>query len=410
MVKMLKDDVNVGFVSASTSIRRGNKKTTIFIIFVLTLIYLNLVFLPSLTQGLVYTFIVTFRDYDFGDIVVEPMEEKPYINDVSNVLAKIESINRVKGVTKRLGSGGSLQYKQKFVPSARILGIVPSREKTVSKYPDIVNQGEFLGELSRDEIMLGAALAGIGESSEISDTLEGVTVGSIVTVRYINGVEREYKVKGIHGTGTGEIDNKDITALVNYKELESVLNISGEDKASSVLIKTSVGEEAEVKNKITAVGVKEDVSTWMEKIEVSIDQGLQSMRAIDVMSTIIGLIVGSALIFIIIYINTLNRKREIGILKAIGISPGSIIVSYIFISLFYVISGVSLGLVSFLAVALYLRTNPLIFFETLKLSPEINVLLLTQSALAMIFMGIVAGFLPSWFVTRQEILDAIWGK
>ncbi|WP_332881539.1 FtsX-like permease family protein [Methanosarcina horonobensis] len=69
------------------------------------------------------------------------------------------------------------------------------------------------------------------------------------------------------------------------------------------------------------------------------------------MSTVVGLIVGAALIFIIIYINTLNRKREIGILKAIGISPGSIIISYFFISLFYVISGVGLGLVLFLAVA-----------------------------------------------------------
>lgn len=67
-----------------------------------------------------------------------------------------------------------------------------------------------------------------------------------------------------------------------------------------------------------------------KKIEVSIDQGLQSMRVIDLMSTVVGLIVGAALIFIIIYINTLNRKREIGILKAIGISPGSIIISYFF--------------------------------------------------------------------------------
>lgn len=407
---MLKDDINVGFVSASTSIRRGNKKTTIFIIFVLTLIYLNLVFLPSLTQGMVYTFILPLRDYELGDVVVEPTGDNAYITDADNVLLKIESINGVEGATKRLGSGGSLQYRQKVVPSARILGVVPSGEEAVSKYPDIVTQGEFLGKLARDEIMLGSALAGIGESSETLDTLEGVTVGSIITVRYSNGVEREYKVKGIHGTGIGEIDSKDVTALVHYQELESVLNMSGEDKASSIIVKTAVGEEDSVKDKIVAVGVKEDVSMWQEKIEVSIDQGLQSMRVIDLMSTIVGLIVGAALIFIIIYINTLNRKREIGILKAIGIGPGSIIISYIFISLFYVTSGVVLGLVLFLTVALYLQANPLIFFDTLELAPEINILLLAQSAFAMIFMGIVAGFLPSWFITRQKILDAIWGK
>ena len=50
-------------------------------------------------------------------------------------------------------------------------------------------------------------------------------------------------------------------------------------------------------------------------------------------------------ILIIVYINVLNRKKEIGILKAVGITPKSIILSYAILSMFYVSLGILVGLV-----------------------------------------------------------------
>ena len=41
------NDIRVGFVGAKSSIKRGNKKTLAFIVFVLALIFVNLVFLDE---------------------------------------------------------------------------------------------------------------------------------------------------------------------------------------------------------------------------------------------------------------------------------------------------------------------------------------------------------------------------
>ncbi len=396
-------DINVGFVSALSSIKRGNKKTSFFIIAVLGLIFMNLVFLPALISGMMNLFVGLVQEYQYGNIVIEPLEDNSYINNADHVLKKVRSLNEVTGAAKRLEAGASLKHNQKVV-GATIKGLVPRDEEDVSSYPYIVSDGEFLGELSRNEIMIGAMLVEGNFGSEIYDNLGDVRVGSLVNVTYANGIERTYKVKGIH-SGTFELT--DLGALVHYKELEDVLGLDGE--ASSIVIRIE-GEEAEVKKKIIDLGVIEEISTWQEKSESLIKQALQTMGMFDIMSRIISLIVGAALIFIIIYINTLNRKREIGILKAIGITPNSIRISYVFISLFYVVLGILLGLIMFFSLALYLQANPLLFYETMEVSPAIEAGMLIKSVLTMAGMSIIAGFIPAWFVTRKDILEAIWGR
>jgi putative ABC transport system permease protein len=122
------------------------------------------------------------------------------------------------------------------------------------------------------------------------------------------------------------------------------------------------------------------------------------------------LIVGASLIFIIIYINTLNKKREIGILKAVGVTKSSIISSYIFISMFYVLMGVFAGLILYFLLMYYFTIKPISFYETITVIPEIQVGLIIKRILTMVGMSAIAGFVPAWLVARQEILKAIWGE
>lgn len=400
-------DIKVGFLSAVSSVKRGNKKTIAFIIFVLSLIFMNLIFLPSLINGMMGMFIGFVQDYAYGNIVIEPAEGNSYINNANSIIEKVRSVNGVKAVAKRLEAGASLIYGEKVV-GVTVQGVVPNEEEEVSLYPYIVSQGEFLGELSRDEIMVGAMIAGTGTGSEIYDNLGEVKVGVFINATYSNGVERVYKVRGIH-EGTFELT--DLNALVHYKELEEILGIKGEEKATSIVIRINhEGEEAEIKKKIIDLGVKEKIFTWQEKADVLIRQATQSIGVFDIMSKIVSLIVGASLIFIVIYINTLNRKREIGILKAVGVSRSSIVISYIFISMFYVTFGIVVGIIIFSLLMLYLYANPIIFYQSIEIVPIIDFGLVLQSILIMIGMAIMAGFLPAWFVAKENILDAIWGR
>ena len=399
------NDIKVGFVSALSSVKRGNKKTLAFIVFVLALIFMNLVFLPSMIGGLSGMF-TDFMQYPYGDIVVEPMGDNSYINNADNVLQKVRAVPDVRAVTKRLDVGASIQYKQKVVGSS-ITGLLPSEEYDVSQYPYIISEGEFLGDLSQDEIIIGAMLVEGYFGSEIYDNLGGIRVGSFVNVTYSNGVVRTYKVKGIM-EGTFELT--DLNALIHYKEIKDVFGLD-ESKATSVVIRLKdTADSAKVKEKIIAVGVNEPVFTSDEKSDAVLRQAMQSIDMINVVSKYVSLIVGAALILIIIYINVLHRKKEIGILKAVGITSRSIVLSYAFISVLYVSLGILAGLVLYFALMYYFTISPVTFYETITIIPEIQGGLIIQSIFTMLGMSIIAGILPAWRVSKESILEAIWGR
>ncbi len=400
------NDIRVGALIAYCSIKRGNKKTLMFIVFVLSLIFLNLVFLPSMIGGLLGMFTGFMQDYPYGDIVIEPTGDNTYINNADNVLKKVRAVEGVRAATKRIDVGASINHKQKVV-GVTITGMLPTEEYDISRYPYIISEGDFLSDLSRDEIIIGAMIAGTGFGSEIYDNLGEVRPGAFVDVTYSNGVKRTYKVKGIM-EGTFEV--VDLNALVHYKEIEDVYGLEGKEATSVVVRVTDQGTEAQIQDKIREVGVNEQVFTWADKSESLIRQAMQSMGAIDVMSKIVSLIVGAALVLIIIYINVLNRKKEIGILKAVGITPRSIVLSYAFLSTFYVSLGIFAGLILYFTLMLYFQANPVIFYETIEISPVIDPVLLIQSIVTMLTLSVIAGILPAWSVSRESILKAIWGR
>jgi putative ABC transport system permease protein len=400
------NDIRVGALIAYCSVKRGNKKTLIFIVFVLSLIFMNLVFLPSMIGGLSGLFTGFMQDYPYGDIVIEPMGDNTYINNADNVLKKVRAVEGVRAGTKRLDVGASINHKQKVV-GVTITGMLPTEEYEISRYPYIISEGDFLSDLSRDEIIIGAMIAGTGFGSEIYDNLGEVRPGAFVDVTYSNGVKRTYKVKGIM---EGKFEVVDLNALVHYKEIEDVYGLEGKEATSVVVRVDRQGTEAQVQDKIREAGVNEQIFTWADKSESLIRQAMQSMGAIDTMSKIVSLIVGAALVLIIIYINVLNRKKEIGILKAVGITPRSIVLSYAFLSTFYVSLGISAGLVLYFSLMFYFQANPVVFYETMEIRPAIDPVLLVQSVVTMLTLSVIAGILPAWSVSRESILKAIWGR
>lgn len=400
------DDIRVGALIAYSSLKRGNKKTLFFIVFVLSLIFINLVFLPSMIGGMSTLMTGFMKDYRYGDIVIEPSENNQYINNSDNILKNIRTINGVKAATKRLEVGASISHKKRIV-GCSITGLLPIEEYEISRYPYIITDGEFLGTLSRNEIIIGAMIAGTGTGAEIYENLGEVKPGSFVNVTYSNGIERTYKVKGIM-TATFEV--VDLNAVINYKELADVYNLTGKEASSIVVRVDEAEDENKIKNKIRSVGVHSDIFTWSDKSEALLKQAMQSIGAMNIMSKLVSLIVGAALIFIIIYINILNRKKEIGILKAIGITPRSIVLSYAFISTFYVSLGIFFGLILYFILMLYFQKNPVTFYETMQISPTIDSILLIQSIVTMMIMSVIAGIIPAWHVSKENILKSIWGR
>jgi len=399
---MLKN-INVSFFLAYKSMRRGNKGTLFLTVMLMSLIFLNLIFLPSIINGIGETMNQNMIDYSYANILIEPKENNLYIDNADNIQKKLNKLNGVAGVAPHYITGATFTYKDEFI-SGVLYSIDPDDEETVTQVYAKLIDGEYLSKADTDEILIGIDSAGIEGVESEERNLGGLKVGDKIDVSYSNGVIKEYRVKGIFRT---EDFLADKYVFITEKEMESVLGL--DNKASEILVKLNQnGNEEQFRTKFVELGINEDIKTWEEKSAGLIEEILSSFVLITLISTVISLVIAVVIIFIVTYINTINKRKQIGILKAVGIDQGVIINSYVIQAFFYCISGIFIGSVLLYVLTSYLFINP-IKFPMGYIRPLVDLQLLIQSMTSLIVVSIIAGYIPSWRTAKEDILKTIWG-
>jgi len=124
----------------------------------------------------------------------------------------------------------------------------------------------------------------------------------------------------------------------------------------------------------------------------------------------IALVVAAITIFIVIFINAVTKRKFIGIMKGIGISPLAIESSYVFQAIFYGVAGSIIGLVlTFFVLKPYFNAYPINF-------PFSDGILVATPVGAMLRVGILmivtlaAGYIPAKIIVRKNTLDSILGR
>lgn len=386
------------------AIERGSKGTLTLTIMIIALIFVNLIFLPSIISGVVETFDAQSINFDIGNLIIEPMEGDQYIGGAKSLQKKIEQIPGIVGTSPRVAAGVTYFYRNHDA-SSTLYGIDPGDERATTKVADHMIEGEYLSDGDTGSIIMGITLAGQEEEEAGGlPTLQGVRVGGSVEVAYPNGETRTYQVKGIYET---QSFNADAAAFVTSQEMSEVLGLH--DQASMILVKTAVdGNEEYYKKEILSYGIQEKVRTFKEKSGGFVDQAVQSFNIINTISTLVSLIITIVVIFIVIFINTVNRRRQIGILKAIGINQQIIINSYVFQVLFMTTVGALVGIALTAGVTTYLTAYPLVFPGG-PVYPVVETPTVMRSVISLFAVSVVAGYIPAWQTAREDILSAIRG-
>ena len=123
----------------------------------------------------------------------------------------------------------------------------------------------------------------------------------------------------------------------------------------------------------------------------------------------IGLVVAGIVMFIVIYINVINKRRQIGILRAIGIKRSVIIFSYLFQALFYAAFGIIFGgLIFGYGIQPYFAFHPL-ELPLGMVSLSIKLITIHNAVLGIFAAAILAGFIPVLSIIMQSIIKAVWG-
>ncbi len=398
------EGLRVSLFLAGRSLRRGNKGTLLLTVTIIALVLVNLVFLPSIVQGVVVSFNRQAIDYNYGNLDVEPREGEVYIPNADGLVSRLERIPGVSAVAARVTSGAAITFETTTL-SRSVTGIDPDDEARVTLTADRMIEGEYLSAGDRGSIVIGRTLA--GEEDERLDQLEslgGARVGDSVTVAYANGQIRRYHVKGIFQTNAVGADS---SAFVTRAEIASVLGL--DDQATQVLIRTvEEGDEDAFRNRLYAFGIQEPIQTWQEKSRGILGDVTESFAIINLISTGVSLVIAIVVIFIVVFINTVNRRRQIGILKAIGIDKGLIVNSYVFQVIFMCLAGSGLGLALLAAVTRLLTVYPL-SFPGGPVYPAVETAQILQSMASLFIVSVIAGYVPAWRTASEEILAAIRG-
>jgi len=104
----------------------------------------------------------------------------------------------------------------------------------------------------------------------------------------------------------------------------------------------------------------------------------------------------------------MNRRRQIGILKAMGIDRGLIVNSYVLQVIFMCLVGTGLGL-AILSVLVYLLNLYPLRIPGGPIYPAIEAEQVLQSMVSLFLVSVVAGFVPAWRTASEDILSAIRG-
>ncbi len=391
---------------AVKSIVRGNYGILLMTVMMMVLVYLNLIFTPSLLEGVIANTNAKLVDTLTGNVAVEPGRDKSTIDNVNALTEDIRKIKGVEAVCARSRIGGEIRSGDEN-GNWDVYGIDPAADKKVFKTSRHLIEGKYLGPEDTGQILLGAQIAGAGKKGiELyGDSLKNVHAGDKVQVRFTNGVKKEFTVKGIFYV---QFIQADLRAYITEKDLQALTG-SKPDTASSVYIRTRAGvKESKVIRDIRRTRDDVRFKTWEDRAGI-IKNMTDSFVIINDILRIVALFVAAITIFIVTYVDLANKRRQIGIQRAIGIGSQAIVASYLIRAAFYAVIGACLAVLVFLYVIVPLEAKYPFHFPQGDVLLAINGKFMARNGVILFLVALVSALVPAERSISMAILDAIWG-
>jgi len=411
-------NLRLAFFLAYKSIIKGNRWTLVLIILVMSLSFANLILTPSILSGVTTAINQAQIDSLYGNIIIDPPADKYYLDSATEIEKAVAQTSGVVGIAPRLNSGALIEYNWQQNSSTQekgqsgnwyVTGIDPRKEVKVTTISNHLIAGSYLEADDTDKVVLGVEIAGGSQAENESFlTLGGVSLGDKVRLTYANSIQRVYTVKGIFKAREIQANN---LAFVTLKEMNSVLdsNISS-DSASQILVRTQTGvDDNQIIADLKTLDINGQIRSW-EAYGGGIGGIVNSFSSIASLIGGIGLLVAGIVMFIVIYINVSHRKRQIGILRAIGINRNVVLTSYLVQALLYASIGIIVGgLLMGYVIKPYFDSHPIelpLGLVSLSIDPS-NI---RNGTIGILLAAILAGIIPVLNITRQSIIKAIWGN
>jgi len=266
-----------------------------------------------------------------------------------------------------------------------------------------IDKGRKLQDSDLKKIVVGYSL------SEDKEDIKGVKIGDKVLIN-----NEKFEIIGILKKEGSLIF--DSVILMNDNVLDDLVNYGNEADMIAVIVKDKDLMDRTKENIEKLMRKRRDVKEGEEDFEVStpesametVNSVLGAVQAFIIIIASISILVGTLGIVNTMTTSVLERKKEIGIMKAIGATNMQIFLQFFFESgmlglvggLVGVVFGTIIGIVGVIGINQFLGA---------ELSPVINFALIGGTLLGSFMIGAIAGIVPAMNAAKQNPVEALRG-
>ena len=411
--------IRVGSFLGVRQLKRANKWTTLLIIFIMMLTFLNMVVISGILVGLIDGGNIANKNQYTGNVIMTKLSGNPYIENTGNILATLANISGVTQYSARYASGAQFEANytsrrdfntDRDTAGSQVLGIDINVEDNLTNLSESIIEGSYLDERESGYILIGSTLLR-RFSSQFGDgfsSLDGVYPGDRIKVT-ANGKTKEFIVKGIVKSKVGEVSFRAFITKQDFLQFVERPSLNADEIA--IATDGSITDDV-LKNTLTQYGFDRfaKIQTATEAIPDFLNQIKIAFSLLGNVIGFVGIVVASITIFIVVFINAVTRRKFIGILKGIGVSSGAIEFAYVLQSFVYAVIGSGLGLIIIYTLLVpFFNAHPLNFpFSDGILSAPLSGTLIRLGLL--LIVTLLAGYIPARMIVKKNTLDSILGR
>jgi len=325
-----------------------------------------------------------------GDVRVEP-HAAPRFRDGDAIAARLRGIPGVRATVPILVYPGAVGTGSRFLATP-VYALPPTASP-----PFHISRGAMLAEGDAEGILVGTSLA----------KRLAVAPGDKLELRVIFGAAGaaidDDNVGRFTMTVRGIVSGSAGAYRFVYVDRAFLARESGELAAASAILVHLDDHEAAtaIAAQITARDPTLDAIGWRED-DPYVQSYLTANQTISSVSYVMVIAAVSVPMWALLYIHVLKRRREIGILAALGFGRREVFAIYLLQALVVVAIGSAIGSVLGLGLIRFFQARPLFAWETMVVRPIVTVAAFVGPSLVITLTALVAGSYPAWRAARID--------
>lgn len=260
------------------------------------------------------------------------------INDVSKISETLANTKGVQSWTPRLYSAGLASVGEKSA-GVQIIGIDPEKETETTHFDNKIIEGRNFSSAPSHEVILGKGLTEILKA-RVNDEI--VIISQAADGSIANDL---YSIIGISSSGDDISDR--MSFYLHLRDAQELLVLEGRVHEIAVTVK-KLGDVGKI-NDLLSKKINDpelSVATWQVFAKAFYEAMKADQEGMWIMLVIIVIIVAVGVLNTVL-MSVLERRREYGVLKAVGTKPHQIIrlvlLEVTILAIFCIIIGIGLG-------------------------------------------------------------------